>query len=38
MVKRNFNEVTGFSLYRGNDTNLLLPTAVMEANAAGQLV
>jgi ATP-dependent Lon protease len=30
MVKRNFNEVTGFSLYRGNDTNLLLPTAVME--------
>ena len=31
MVKRNFNEVTGFSLYRGDDTSLFLPTAVMEA-------
>ena len=30
MVKRNFNEVTGFSLYRGDDTSLFLPTAIME--------
>lgn len=30
MVNRNFNEVTGFSLYRGDDANLFLPTAIME--------
>ena len=30
MVKRNFNEVTGFSLYRGDDASLFLPTAIME--------
>lgn len=30
MVKRNFNEVTGFSLYRGDDASLYLPTAIME--------
>lgn len=30
MVKRNFNEVTGFSLYCGDDASLLLPTAIME--------
>lgn len=30
MVKKNFNEVTGFSLYRGDDASLLLPTAIME--------
>lgn len=30
MVKRNFNEVPGFSLYRGDDASLLLPTAIME--------
>lgn len=30
MVKRNFNEVTGFSLYCGGDASLLLPTAIME--------
>ena len=30
MVERNFNEVTGFSLYRGDDASLLLPTAIME--------
>ena len=30
MVERNFNEVTGFSLYRGDDTRLFLPTAIME--------
>ena len=30
MVKRNFNEVTGFSLYRIDDASLYLPTAIME--------
>ena len=30
MVERNFNEVTGFSLYRGDDASLFLPTAIME--------
>ncbi|MFZ2220485.1 MAG: AAA family ATPase [Rhodoferax sp.] len=30
MVKTNFNEVTGFSLYRGDDASLFLPTAIME--------
>ena len=30
MVERNFNEVSGFSLYRGDDTSLFLPTAIME--------
>ena len=30
MVERNFNEVTGFSPYRGDDTSLFLPTAIME--------
>ena len=30
MVKKNFNEVAGFSLYRGNDTSLFMPTAIME--------
>lgn len=30
MVKRNFNEVTGFSLYCGDDATLLLPIAIME--------
>lgn len=30
MVKRNFNEVTGFSLYRGDDTSLFLPTALTQ--------
>jgi ATP-dependent Lon protease len=30
MVKKNFNEVTGFSLYRGNDASLFMPTAIME--------
>jgi ATP-dependent Lon protease len=30
MVKRNFNEVTGFSLYRGDDASFFLPTAIME--------
>jgi ATP-dependent Lon protease len=31
MVNRNFNEVTGFSFYRGADASLLLPTAIIEA-------
>lgn len=30
MVKKNFNEVTGFSLYRGDDASLFLPTAIMQ--------
>jgi len=30
MVKKNFNEVTGFSLYSGDDASLFLPTAIME--------
>jgi ATP-dependent Lon protease len=30
MVNRNFNEVTGFSLYRGDDASLFLPTAILE--------
>ena len=30
MVKRNFNEVTGFSLYCGDDASLFLPTAIMQ--------
>ncbi len=30
MVKRNFNEVTGFSLYTGDDASLFLPIAIME--------
>lgn len=30
MVKRDFNEVVGFSLYRGDDASLFLPTAIME--------
>ena len=30
MVKKNFNKVTGFSLYRGDDVSFFLPTAILE--------
>jgi ATP-dependent Lon protease len=41
MVKKNFNEVTGFSLYRGNDTSFFMPTAIkgeLEEQAQAALI